>query len=127
MIFFPPKYIKIIYGRLDYDIHEFGYGTVWNRLVRANISTKGLDLVDDYIINSQKNLWEYIWQNDLIDRFSLSNLFGNKIGYLFLYNKTTVIEPKIKSSYQRDETIVNLYISGILIINYCLEKIVKNQ
>ena len=34
---FPPKHIKIIYGRPDYDIHEFGHGTVWNRLLRANM------------------------------------------------------------------------------------------
>ena len=102
---FPSKHLRIIYGKPDYDIHEFGYGTVWNRLIRANMITKGLDLIDDYIINSKKNLWEDMWWNDLIDRVSLSNLVVNRIGYIFFYNRTTVIEPKIRFSYQRDETI----------------------
>ena len=102
---YPSKHIKIKYGRPDYDVHEFGYGTIWNRLVRANMFTKGLDLVDEYIINSKKNLWEDMWWNDLIDRVSLSNLVVNRLGYIFLYNRNTTIEPKIRFIPQRDKTI----------------------
>ena len=86
-------------------MHEFGYGTIWNRLVRANMFTKGLDLVDEYIINSKKNLWEDMWWNDLIDRVSLSNLVVNRLGYIYLYNRNTTIEPKIRFMNQRDKTI----------------------
>ena len=102
---YPLRYLKIIYGRPDYNVHQFGYGTLWNRLVRANMFTKGLDLVDEYIINSKKNLWEDMWWNDLIDRVSLSNLVVNRLGYIFLYNRATVIEPTIKLNFQRDQTI----------------------
>ena len=105
MKIYPLKHLKIIYGRPDYDVHEFGYGTIWNRLVRANMFTKALDLADKYIINSKKNLWEDMWWNDLIDRVSLSNLVVNRLGYIFLYNRATVIEPTIRLDFQRDQTI----------------------
>jgi glycosyltransferase involved in cell wall biosynthesis len=105
MKIYPLKHLKIIYGRPDYDVHEFGYGTVWNRVIRANMFTKGLDLVDEYIINAKKNLWEDMWWNDLIDRVSFSNLVVNRLGYIFLYNRATVIEPSIKLNFQRDQTI----------------------
>jgi glycosyltransferase involved in cell wall biosynthesis len=105
MKIYPLKHLKIIYGRPDYDVHEFGYGTVWNRVIRANMFTKGLDLVDEYIINAKKNLWEDMWWNDLIDRVSFSNLVVNRLGYIFLYNRATVIEPSIKLNFQRDKTI----------------------
>ena len=105
MNIYPLNHLKIIYGRPDYNVHLFGYGTLWNRLVRANMFTKGLDLVDEYIINSKKNLWEDMWFNDLIDRVSLSNLVVNRLGYIFLYNRTSVIEPNIGFSEERDHTI----------------------
>ena len=105
MQIYPPNDIKIVYGRPNYDVHKFGYGTIYNRLVRAHMFTKGLELVDEYILNSKKNLWEDMWWNDLIDRVSFSNLIVNRLGYIFLYNKNTTIEPTIKFDYQRDKSI----------------------
>ena len=105
MKYYPKKDTKIVYGRPNYNVHEFGYGTIWNRLVRNNMFTKGLDLVDDYIINARKDLWEDMWFNDLIDRVSFSNLVVNRLGYVFLYDRQTAIEPRIRLRSQRDKTI----------------------
>ena len=52
---YPPDHTRIIYGRPNYDVHELGYGTIWNRLVRANLFAKGLELVDEYILNAYKS------------------------------------------------------------------------
>ena len=105
MKYYPKKDTKIVYGRPNYNVHEFGYGTIWNRLVRNNMFTKGLDLVDEYIINARKDLWEDMWFNDLIDRVSFSNLVVNRLGYVFLYDRQTAIEPRIRLRSQRDKTI----------------------
>ena len=40
---FPPIYKRIRYGFVFYRLFELGYGTIWNRLTRANIFSKGLD------------------------------------------------------------------------------------
>ena len=105
MKLYPANHIRIIYGRPDYNIHAFGYGTIWNRLVRATIFTKGLDLVDEYILNANKNLWEDMWWNDLIDRVSFSNLIINRLGYILLYDRNTAIEPFIKNQLEKEKTI----------------------
>ena len=102
---YPKKHLEIIYGRPDYNIYEFGYGTIWNRLFRANTFVKGLNLVDEYILNAYKNLWEDMWWNDLIDRVSFSNLIINRLGYIYLYTHQGAGEPKIRDSYKRNKTI----------------------
>ena len=102
---YPKEYLTITYGRPNYNIHEFGYGTIFNRLVRNNIFTKGLDLVDEYIINSYKDFWEDIWWNDLIDRVSFSNVIINRVGYVYLYDKKKSIEAKVNIQNEKDKTI----------------------
>ena len=105
MKMYPSKHTKIIYGRPDYDVHQFGYGTIWNRLVRADMFSKGLDLVDNTILNSKKNLWEDMWWNDLIDRVSFSNLVVNRLGYIFLYNRNITYEPFIRNKEEKNRAI----------------------
>ena len=78
MVVFPSNVTKIVYGRPGYDVHEFGYGTIWNRLVRADMFSKGLDLVDNVILNIKKDFGEDMWWNDLVDRVSFSNLIVNR-------------------------------------------------
>ena len=105
MFIYPSKFTKIIYGVPDYNVHEFGYGLIWNRLVRANIFTKALGLVDEYILNAYKNLWEDMWWNDLVNKVSFSNLIVNRYGYIYLFNLKGAGVPKIRNSLLRDKTI----------------------
>ena len=102
---YPPEDTKIIYGSPPYNVHKFGYGTIWNRLVRANIFTKALCLVDEYILNAYKNLWEDMWWNDLVNKVSFSNLIVNRYGYIYLFNWRGAGIPRIKNSLLRDKTI----------------------
>ena len=99
------NFTKIIYGRPNYNIHIFGFGTIWNRLVRANILTKGLLLQDENIFNAYKDLWEDMWWNDLVDRVSFSNLVINRLGYIILYDYNTAIEPKTGNKFLRNKLI----------------------
>jgi glycosyltransferase involved in cell wall biosynthesis len=92
-IIYPNIYTKIIYGIPEYNVHLFGYRTIWNRLVRSSILRKALDLVDEDILNAHKDIWEDMWWNDLIDRVSFSNLIVNRLGYIFLYDINNAFEP----------------------------------
>jgi glycosyltransferase involved in cell wall biosynthesis len=102
---YPSRVTKIFYGKPNYNVHIFGYGTIWNRLVRSGILRKALDLVDDDILNIHKDLWEDMWWNDLIDRVSFSNLVVNRLGYTFLYDRKNIYEPRAINKYLKDKTI----------------------
>ena len=80
---FRKEYTKIKYGRTDYRLGIFGFGTIWNRLTRANVFSKGLDLVDEYVLNAYKNLWEDAWWNKLANLISFSTLVVNRVGYCY--------------------------------------------
>ena len=105
MKLYPKKHNKIIYGRPDFDVHIFGYGTICNRIFRANMFVKGLDLIDEIILNAKKDLWEDMWWNDLIDRVSFSNLAVNRLGYIYLYDRNSPSEPKLRDNFEKDKTI----------------------
>jgi glycosyltransferase involved in cell wall biosynthesis len=102
---YPPEYTKIIYGNPNYNVHIFGYGLIWNRLTRSDLFVKGLKLVDKYILNAYKNLWEDMWWNDLLNRVSFSNLIINRLGYLYLSNTEGAGFPLIRNNFYRDRTI----------------------
>ena len=75
---------KITYGRRSYNMLLYAYGPIWNRLTRANIFTKGLKYLDEYILNAYKNLYEDRWWNTIANNASYSYLMINRVGYLYL-------------------------------------------
>ena len=62
---YPNKFLKIQYGPVYHNVHVLGYGTIWDRITRANVFTKGLCLLDEVILNCYKNMWEDMWWNQL--------------------------------------------------------------
>ena len=102
---YPNIFTKILYGRPGYNVHIFGYGTIWNRLVRSGIFRKALDLVDEDLLNIHKDLWEDMWWNDLVDRVSFSNLVVNRFGYTNLYDINNEYVPRSNDKYLREKTI----------------------
>ena len=102
---YPRQHTMIKYGRPDFNVHVFGYGTIYNRLVRSSVMRKGLDLLNTDLLNAFKDLWEDMWWNDLIDRVSYSNLIVNRLGYIFLYDKINSFEPRTRNKFLRNRTI----------------------
>ena len=102
---YPKKLTKIFYGKPNYNVNAFGYGTIWNILIRRDIMAKGLYLVDEYILNAYKNLWDDIWWNTLINKVSFSNLIVNRLGYIYLYHRKREDIPNIKNKFLRDKAI----------------------
>ena len=49
-IVFDDYLVKILYGRIDFPTLTVHYGSIWNRMTRAAIFTKGLYLLDEYIL-----------------------------------------------------------------------------
>ena len=76
--------LKISYKKRDFDVTTYEYGTIWNRLIRANVITKGLYLLDSILLNAYKNMWEDRWWNTLVNKFSKSYVMINRPGYLYL-------------------------------------------
>ena len=102
---FLSKYTKIMYGKRDFEITTWEFGTVWNRLIRANIIIKGLYLLDSYILNAYKNLWDDRWYNYLINKMSFSCLLINRPGYLYLPNNKGERFMRLQDDKEKDKTI----------------------
>ena len=64
---------RIVYGPqniTNFNKEVFTYwGNIWNRLTRANIFIKGLYLLNDYVLNYYKNVWDDVWWNEIINSF----------------------------------------------------------
>ena len=102
---FAKKYRKIMYGTRTFDIRRWKFGTVWNRLTKADHIIRGLYLLDSYLLNAHKNLWEDRWYNILINKMSFSYLLINRPGYLYLPKKRGERTLKLKNEEEKDLTI----------------------
>ena len=111
---FAPKKIydcndtKIQYGIPNYDVHQFDYKIIWTRLVKAELFSKGLDLLDPIILNVKQNVWEDMWWNELINNVSFSNLIINRLGYIYFENKNIEFQPCLDNDIEKDKTINDL-------------------
>ena len=81
---FKKKDRKIVYGRRKYNVYGYRYGTIWNRLTKAEVFVKGLLYLDEYILNAYKNLYDDRWWNTLGNNESYSFLMTNRLGYIYL-------------------------------------------
>ena len=106
---FPKEHTKIIYGEPNENLGIFGYSTIWNRLVRANIFVKGLDLLDHYVLNAYRNFAEDGWWNILTNKVSFSYLSINRLGYIYLINPGGV-GALITDTSERQEKIIREFI-----------------
>ena len=84
LITFRKRETKILYGRRSFSVYGFKFGTIWNRLTKANVFNKGLDYLDEYILNSYKNIFEDRWWNTMANNASNTYLMTNRIGYIYL-------------------------------------------
>ena len=111
---------KIIYG--SENIKKFNnkifkdWGNIWNRLTRANIYIKGLYILNDYILNLYKNMWDDTWFNTIINEVSFSFLIYERIGYVYIQNGTKEENPETISDIEK-EKIINEYL-GFLYFDY---------
>ena len=84
------EYNKIVYGSQNikrYNKEVFnGWGTLWTRLTKSNIFTKGLILLSSNILNIYKNLWEDLWWNSLADEVSYNIMIFKRYAYLYYYD-----------------------------------------
>ena len=104
-ITFQNELLQIYYGRIDFPIYTVHYGSIWNRLIRSSIFTKGLYLLDEKILNAYKNLWEDRWWNQLANKMVYSNLVVNRVGYLYFRFVTGEGSIKLNSEEQKFKTI----------------------
>ena len=82
-----------------------GWGNIWNRIARANIFIKGLYLLNDYVLNIYKNLWDDTWYNSMINRVSFSFLIVERFGYVYYSNESGEGHEKLQTEAQRDKLI----------------------
>ena len=125
--FFPGKDRKIFYGKRYYNIYGFRYGTIWNRLTKADIFTKGLYHLDEYILNAYKNIYEDRWWNNLANNESNSFLMVNRIGYIYLRDSKGQGHIRSGNPFINDKTIKEIILFFLFDYNLAYEKSDKSN
>ena len=99
---------KIKYGKPNYNVHQFDYKIIWTRLIKADLISKGLDLLDPIILNVKQNAWTDMWWNELINNVSFSNLIINRLGYIYFKNKNFEFQPNLNNDIEKEKAINEL-------------------
>ena len=99
---------KIKYGKPNYNVHQFDYKIIWTRLIKADLISKGLDLLDPIILNVKQNTWTDMWWNELINNVSFSNLIINRLGYIYFKNKNFEFQPNLDNDIEKEKAINEL-------------------
>ena len=118
---------KILYGRRAFSVNGFKYGTIWNRMTKADVFTRGLYHLDEFILNSYKNLFEDRWWNTMANNESYSYLMTNRIGYIYL--KDSKGEGNIRSGNKKinEKTIKEIILFFLFDYNLAYNKSDKND
>ena len=96
---------RIILGYKNYYVKWYTHGTIWNRMIRKNILFKPIKLVDSYILNAYKNLWEDRWWNTFANINSYRNLFINRIGYIYIKNMKGEGTLKLRNNIEKEKVL----------------------
>ena len=96
---------RIILGYKNYFVKWYTHGTIWNRMIRKNILFKPIKLVDSYILNAYKNLWEDRWWNTFANINSYRNLFINRIGYIYIKNMKGEGTLKLRNNIEKEKVL----------------------
>ena len=102
---YPLKFLRLEYGPVYHNVHVLGYGTIWDRITRANVFTKGLCLFDEIILNCYKNMWEDMWWNQLTNFVSYNHLVVNRIGYMYYSSASGEGNVKLLNDKEKNRTI----------------------
>ena len=113
--FYPNEDLKIKYEKAEGNKNKksFEYETIFNRLIRANIISKSLDLVDSFIINAYKNIKSDIWWNVLIDNMGNGKVAINRVGYLYFSSYSGETKYNISNEEERDKTIQEIILEWL--------------
>ena len=91
---------NIVY--LDFKVY-YNWGNIWNRLVRANIFSKAIFLLNELTLNIYKNVWDDKWFNKIINRASYSYAIFERVGYLYLQDGNGEGSPQSISEEQKSK------------------------
>ena len=108
-IFHVGKNTNIVYGsknisELNTKVFSF-WGNIWNRLVRANIYTKGILLLNDLTLNIHKNVWDDVWFNKIVHKASFSYAIIERPGYVYLQDGRGAGSPDSKTLEQKSHKV----------------------
>ena len=111
---------KIVYGtdkiiKRNRKVFHF-WGNIWNRLARANIYIKGLLLLNKFMLNLYKNVWDDSWYNRIINKVSFSYAILERVGYIYLQNGRGAGSPNARNKKARSKLIMEYL--GFLHYNY---------
>ena len=113
--FYPEEELKIRYEKTEGNQNKksFEYETIFNRLIRANVISKSLELVDSFIINAYKNIKPDIWWNVLIDNTGNGQVAINRVGYLYFSLYSGETKYNISNEEERDKTIQEIILEWL--------------
>ena len=75
-----------------------------------------LILINDYVLNLYKNVWDDLWWNIIISKASFSYLIYERIGYIYHQNGKGEGSPRFITDEQKDKNIKEYL--GFLYFNY---------
>ena len=115
---------KIIYGPtniLQTNTKIFSiWGNIWNRLVRDNIYSKAIFLLNESLLNIHKNVWDDVWFNNIVHKASFSYAVIERIGYVYLQDGYGEGSPQARNEEEKSK-IVKEYV-GFLQFDYNFAK-----